>query len=150
MQGFNRSFKDKSTFHHGHSEAEIFLSAGKEKTEGMRWISRWWGMLGIGCAERGSPWIRFNLSLADHFRLNHEIELFVRTLWGLGHKNLHHCHFGGYGPIQHQSVDLGFNYKYHVEFFGNIVIEYAKRVHARNFPVDAHQLRLSLLYTFGP
>lgn len=150
IQGFNRSYKDKGAFHHGHSEAEIFLSAGKERTEGMRWISRWWGMLGIGCAERGSPWIRFNASFAQRFKKKHELEIFAHTLWGLGHKNLHPSHFGGYGPVQHQSVDLGFAYRYLIDFFGNVAIEYSKRVHVRNFPADAYQLRLSMLYTFGP
>ncbi|MBA2367618.1 MAG: hypothetical protein H0V82_01165 [Candidatus Protochlamydia sp.] len=149
IQGFNRSFKDKSSFHHGHSEVELFLSAGKECTKGMRWISRGWGMLGIGCAEKGSPWIRFNASLANQIKKNQEIEVFARTLWGLGHKDLDPSSFNGYGSIQHQSVDIGITYRYWIEFFGSISLEYAKRVHVRNFPAEAHQLRLTLLYTFG-
>ncbi len=149
IQAFDWSLKDKSSFHHGRSEAEIFLSVGKEWAQGDQWISRAWAMAALGSAARGSPWMRYDMAYAQRIKQCHEFEFFVHTLWGLGSKQLHRSHFHGYGAIDHQSIDLGCRYTYLIQFFGSASIEYAKRVYARNFPVQAHQISLSLLYTFG-
>ncbi len=149
IQAFDWSVKDISSFHHGRSEAEMFLSVGKEWAEDDQWTSRTWAVAALGSAIRGSPWIRFDVAYAKRVKLCHEFELFAHTLWGLGRKQLHRDHFHGYGSIHHQSIDVGCRYTYLIEFFGSASIEYAKRIYAHHFPVQAHQISLSLLYTFG-
>lgn len=149
IQSFSWSLKDISSFHHGRSEAELFFSVGKEWAKGEAWLSRLWAMGALGAAERGSPWLRFHIAYAARLCCHHEFEVFTRTLWGLGHKPLCRHHFHGYGPIQHQSMDIGFRYHYLIDFFGSLSIEYANRVYARNFPLATHQIQLSVLYLFG-
>ncbi|WP_068468436.1 hypothetical protein [Candidatus Protochlamydia phocaeensis] len=149
IQSFVESLKDPSSFHHGRSEAELFASIGKETAQEDKWISRWWAMGGIGIAERGSPWLRFDLSYSKRLKEKHELELFACTLWGLGHKALHRTSFHGYGSIQHQSIDLGWRYTYLIDFLGSASLAYTTRIYARNFPVHTQQIVLQLLYTFG-
>lgn len=143
------SLRDRSSFHHGRAEAELFLSIGKETPQEAVWISRWWSVLGLGIADRGSPWLRFHLSYEKRLWVQHEMRIFMHSLWGLGDKRLHLHHFHGYGPIQHQSVDVGLRYTYLLEYFGSASLEYSYRIHARNFPVYTHQVLAQLLYTFG-
>jgi hypothetical protein len=143
------SLRDVSSFHHGRAEGEVFLSIGKESPLETMWGSRWWNVLGIGLADRGSPWVRFNLTYEKRLWDQHEIRLFLYSLWGFGHKKLHLNSFHGYGPIQHQSIDVGVRYTYLLEFFGSACVEYSFRVYGRNFPVYAHRILAQFLYTFG-
>lgn len=143
------SLKDVSSFHHGRGESELFLSVGKETPLETMWGSRWWGVFGIGIADRGSPWLRFNLSYEKRLCDQHEMRFFAHSLWGLGQKRLHLHHFHGYGPIQHQSIDLGLRYTYLLKYIGSVSVEYSYRVHAFNFPVYAHRVLAQFLYPFG-
>lgn len=149
IQAFKNSVKDVSSFHHGEYEGEFFLSAGKEIFSDTQWKFRWWGVLGIGVAERGSPWMRLRLDYEKWLGDQQEMRLFVHALWGLGHQRLRLHPFHGYGPIQHQSVDIGFRYTHLLEYFGSASIEYSYRIHAQNFPAYTHRLLIQFLYTFG-
>jgi hypothetical protein len=149
IQAFRHSLKDVSSFHHGRKEGELFLSIGKETPWETMWGSRWYSMAGIGIADRGSPWLRFNLNYENRLRDQHELRLFLHSLWGLGHKNLRLDHFHGYGPIQHQAIDIGIRYTYLLEYFGSASLEYSYRIHGRNFPVFTHRVLAQILYTFG-
>ena len=148
-QAFYYSLRDVSSFHHGFSNIELFISLGKENPDESVWASRWWGMLAIGVAERGSPWFRLHLNYEKRWREKHEVKTFLSSLWGLGHKRLHPHHFHGYGSIQHQSIDLGLRYTYLLELYGSASLEYSYRIYARNFPAFTHQVLAQLLYTFG-
>lgn len=149
-QAFQRSLNDISSFHHGLYEGEAFLSMGKEFFFETGWNHRWWSVVGVGIAERGSPWIRFYVVYEKCLQQNRqELQLLLHSLWGLGHKKLHFHDFSGYGPIRHQSVDLGLRYIYLLDYFGSASLEYAYRVHAENFPAYAHYVIIKFLYTFG-
>jgi hypothetical protein len=148
-KAFWSSLKDVSSFHHGLGEAELFVSFGKERALGLDWGSRLWGLAGIGFAERGSPWLHFELKSASRWRENHAFTIFLNSLWGLGGKSLQRRHFHGYGSIHHQSIDLGLRYEYFIQFVGELSLEYSYRVHAINFPADVHRLTAEFLYTFG-
>lgn len=148
-QAFCYSLRDVSSFHHGFSDVEIFASLGKENPEESVWNSRWWSLLAVGVAERGSAWIRFHLDYEKRCYEKHEVKAFLHSLWGLGHKSLRIDHFHGYGSIQHQSIDFGFRYTYLLQFYGSMSLEYSYRIYARNFPSDTHQILAQLLYTFG-
>lgn len=149
IQAFKNSLRDVSSFHHGLYNAEFFVSLGKEMAEECLWGSRWWGMFAIGIAEQGSPWLRFRLNYDKRWCEKHELGLFLHSLWGLGGKRLHLSYFEGYGPIKHQSIDLGLRYTYVLEYDGHASLEYAYRVYANNFPAYAHHVLAQFLYPFG-
>lgn len=149
IQAFRSSVKDISSFHHGQEEGELFLSLGKEISQQFTWSSRWWSILGLGIANKGSPWIRFNLAYEKRLWDKHELKLFLHSLWGLGHKRLHISHFHGYGSIQHQSVEIGLRYTHLLDYFGSASLEYSYCFYAHHFPVYAHRLCAQLFYTFG-
>lgn len=149
MQAFYYSLRDVSSFHHGYSNAELFLSVGRENPDESLWGSRWWAVFALGVAERGSPWLRFHLDYEKRFQEKHAMQTFLHSLWGLGGQRLHLNHFHGYGPIQHQSIDLGLRYTYFLEFYGSASVEYSYRIYARNFPSYTHQVLAQILYTFG-
>lgn len=147
---FENSLKDMSSFHHARGETEVYLSVGQECSGDYAWFSRWWVVTGIGTGmERGSPWLRANAEYESRLCGPHEWGMFVRSLWGLGHRRLCPHDFHGYGPVQHQSIDVGLRYTYLIEFFGNLSAEYSYRPYARNFPAHTHRFLISLLYTFG-
>lgn len=149
IQAFQRSLKDVSSFHHGLYNGEVFCSIGKETPLERLWGARWWVVGAIGVAEQGSPWMRIDLNYEKRIKDHHELAAFLRTLWGLGHKRLRLHDFRGYGPIQHQSIDLGLRYTYVIEFYGNASIEYSFRPYAQNFPCYAHQVIAQIMYQFG-
>jgi hypothetical protein len=149
IKAFRHSLKDVSSFHHGLGEAELFLSLGKEFSIGTNWDSRWWALTGIGIAEKGSPWLRFIAAYEKRWDKVHEFAGTLCSLWGLGHHSLKLYHFRGYGPIQHQSVDLSLRYTYLIQYVGHLSVEYTYRIHGRNFPISLHSLWVHFLYTFG-
>lgn len=147
---FKHSLHDISSFHHALGEVEGYVTLGREETCELHWISRWWVLGGIGTGiERGALWLRANAEYEWRIGDPHEWGVFVHSLWGCGHRRLHPHHFDGYGPVQHQSVDVGLRYTYLIPYFGHFSAEYRYRPYARNFPAYTQQIVLSLLYTFG-
>lgn len=149
IQAFKNSLRDVSSFHHGLYNTELFVSVGQENPDESLWGSRWWGVAAFGIAEQGSPWLRLRLNFDKRWFEKHEMEIFVHTLWGLGGRKLHLHDFHGYGPIKHQSIDLGLRYTYVLDYYGNASLEYSYRVYAYNFPAYVHQVQAQILYTFG-
>lgn len=149
IQAFQSSLKDVSSFHHGLYNAEGFISIGKESSDEALWDSRWWSILALGIAEQGSPWLRFHLNYEKRWWEKNEMKIFFHSLWGFGHNKLRLSHFHGYGPIRHQSIDIGLRYTYLLEFYGSASLEYSYRIYAYNFPAYAHHVLAQLLYTFG-
>lgn len=149
IQAFRHSVHDISSFHHGKAEGELFLSFGNEFPQKSIWGSRWWGIAGIGIADQGSPWVRLDAVYEKRWCELHEIRVFAHSLWGLGGERLHRAHFQGYGPVQHESIDVGLRYTYELEFFGSASLEYTYRLYARNFPLHTNCVMAQLLCTFG-
>ncbi len=145
-----QALNDLSSFHHGKIESLIHLSVGKEFSYGQDWSSRFWGALGLGCADVGSPWIFFRLSGERKYCVNHQLGLFVDGLFGLGGNSLSkHKHFHGYGPIDHHSIDISAAYSYLFEYGSKASLGGSYRVYARNFPKKAYCISISFLYPFG-
>lgn len=150
IQTFDEASKDISSFHHSHEEAEFFVAFGSETAWiEEEWAKRWWALAGIGVGNQGSPWLHGMAGYEVRICKEHELLFQLNSLWGLGKNTIKIHDFKGYGPIQHQSIDLGLRYTYLIEFFGQTSLEYSYRIFARNFPARAHQVTLSLLYTFG-
>lgn len=149
IQAFEHSLKDLSSFHHGLYNIECFVSVGRESSDETRWGSRWWGMFGLGIAEKGSAWFRLRFDYDKRFNQKHEIGLFIEGLCGLGHKHLEIKKFEGYGAVKHQSVDAGLRYVYVLDYCGNASLEYCYRLYANNFPAYTHRVVAQFLYPFG-
>lgn len=143
------SVQDISSFHHGRVEGEFHVAVGKEFPCEEFWMTRAWAVVGVGVAEKGSPWIRANAVWERNWWDQQQVRFFMNTLWGLGKRNL--CReksFHGYGPIRHQSVEIGARYSYAV--CGAILsLEFAHRVYARNFPAHANLIMAQVFYPFS-
>lgn len=154
-QAFRHSVHDISSFHHGKFEQELHVAIGKEfpyeeYPYTAFWNSHWWAVAAIGTADVGSPWLRAEAAWEKNWCNEQQLRIFAHVLWGLGHNNIKHTEdFDGYGPIQHQSIDLGVRYSYLFEFGGTLSMEYAHRVHAHNFPANANLLLFNFLYPFS-
>ncbi len=149
-QVFTLARNDISCFYHGGIETEFDLSIGSEVICQQFWLSRIWGVAGFGVADIGSPWCRFNIVWDHNWWDIHQLSLFIHTLWGLGGEGLHlNRHFRGYGPIHHQSVDLGIEYTYQFENGAIAGINYMRRLYALNCPRCVNFCSLSLLFPFG-
>lgn len=149
-RAWREAVNDISSFHHGRNEAFLHVAFGKQNIKGSQWLSRWWGVLGIGTADRWTPWIVANATYEWNFCERHRLSLYVDSLWGCGRRKLHVNDFGGYGPIDHRSIDIGLSYCYELDYYGLISIDFAHRVYAHNYPDNANLLTISYTYPFGP
>jgi len=140
---------DVSCFYHGGLEGEFHLAAGVETSCAQFWVSRLWGMLGLGIADLGSPWIRANLEWNHNCYDLYGASLYLNTLWGLGRNNLRLKDFKGYGPIAHRSADAGIRYGHTFEFGGTLGVGIARRIYARNCPRNVNQVYICFIYPFG-
>ncbi|MBS4168890.1 hypothetical protein [Parachlamydia sp. AcF125] len=148
-QVFRQGLNDISVFHHGGFEIEPHIAWGKEVSSEEFWTSRGWGLLALGIADQGAPWIRANLHWENNHGDRHQWGMFVRSLWGLGTRRLRIHKFQGYGRVRHQSVDCGAKYQYAWDSTATAEIEFGMRVYAHNCPRTASQLTISILYPFG-
>lgn len=149
-QACTNSLRDISSFHHGRIEAELHLAIGKEQSYQEYWTNRWWGLLGIGDADQGWPWLHAELSWERNWLDQKQLRVYVESLFGFGHHDLHaNRPFRGYGNIRHRSVDIGAKYSHLLDCGVVVSGEYAFRVYARNFPVHASQVVISLYYPFA-
>lgn len=140
---------DPASFHHGLFEVEPHVAIGKEISKGEFWLKRYFALFAIGFGQ-GSPWLRADFNYAIKLCGNHEFELFIKSLFGLGGKRVRLYDFNGYGPIRHRSVDLGFKYAYYLDNLDAYLIgEYSYRVFAENYPKNASRLALTFFYPFG-
>lgn len=141
---------DISCFYHGGIEAEAHVAVGKEFDCEQFWLSHLWGVVGFGIADHGSPWVRADAAWEYNVWDRHRFRLFADSLWGLGRNNLSlRHHFHGYGPIRHQSIDIGLLYTRHFDWGAFVDLGYAYRVHAHNCPEQTNRVVVSFLYPFG-
>jgi len=135
-------------FYHGGIEGELDVAVGKEFSCEQFWVSRIWGVLGVGLADLGSAWIRANIDWEYNWWDNQEVHLFAHSLWGTGGNALNPDDFHGYGPINHQSVDLGVGYRYYFQRGIALGLDYNYRVFAQNCPRGASLVTLDFFYAF--
>lgn len=129
------SLRDVSCPYAASANFELTLSVGKEwSTDGV-WARRTYGYVNLGMANEGYPWTQQLLTYQFNWQDTHALFLYADGYAGFGgkqHINVHH--FNGWGKIQHQSIDLGFAYRYKFPLWGTLTFSYAYRVFAHNFP----------------
>lgn len=149
-RAWREALNDISSFHHGQNEAFFHAAIGKQVVFGNEWLSRWWGVFGVGIADRWTPWIVANANYEWNYCNMHRFRLFANSLWGCGNQRLKVEDFGGYARINHHSIDIGGGYTYLFNYYGSLSFNYAYRVYAHNFPNHASQFVISYNYPFGP
>lgn len=150
MPVFGKSLKDPYSFHHGKLETELFCSLGKVFEDRKRGsFSQFWAMAALGLADKGTAWQRIYLQASLFIGELQELSFFSHFLRGNGHKTFHYSHFKGYGSVAHHSLDIGFRYAYEISFWGKLILEYAYRIYASQYPHKAQSLFLQIYYPFS-
>lgn len=152
IQAFRHSLTDISSFHHGVFEGEFHVAFGQECPCDRFWDKRWWGLVGIGIGNYGSPWLHGELHWEKNWCDTATLKIFIESLWGLGkhHLNPHSLNdFNGYGPIRHRSIDLGMRYSHYFDMGLIVSVGYARRLYAYNFPSQTNLFYISLGYPIG-
>jgi hypothetical protein len=145
----HHSLRDPDLFHHAIFEGEVHAAIGKEWSHLQFWTTRFWGVAVVGAGIKGYPWLRGDIGLDKNWCDAYSVRIFVRTLWGLGHKHLHTHDFHGYGHVQHQSADIGFEYNQKIVWDSTLTIGYAYRPFAYNYPKYVNTLTLQWMLPFG-
>lgn len=149
-RAWREAVNDISSFHHGRNELFLHVALGKQNIKGATWLTRWWGIFGIGTADRWTPWIAANVNYEWNQCPPHRLRLYINSLWGCGRHQLKVKEFGGYGKIDHRSIDIGVRYSYEFDYYGLVSLDYAHRVYAHNFPDNANIWTFCYIYPFGP
>lgn len=148
-QVFKYARRSLSAFYHGGIQGEVHVAVGKEMVCQQFWTSRWYALGAVGMADLGSAWIRGDAGWQVNYWDLHRAQLFLKTLWGCGGNSINpYRMFHGYGPIQHQSIDLGCGYEYIFPYRISLAINCAYRVYARNAPKKNSTLECIFLYPF--
>lgn len=143
---FRVSRRNVALFDHGGIACEAHISIGKENSCEQFWTSRAWGVLGLGVADVGSPWLRANLVWERNWWNIHQLKVFTETIWGFGGKRLCVHTFHGYGSVNYQAVDVGIRYGYILPCNIFLAIGYAHRVYGKNCPIHVNLLKFELTY----
>lgn len=138
-----RNMRDFSSPYHAQGNVEINCSIGKQWCGTSRYAMMLWGLLGVGQANRGLPWIRPELYF-DVQLPKGSVSIYGKSYIGLGRtKNLFLSRFDrGYGDIQHRSIDLGMRYIVDAGIWGDLSLNYQYRVWAYSFPANANTFYL--------
>jgi hypothetical protein len=141
---------DPSTPYHNVFNIELNFSLGKEWNDYFDWFYRTWLLVGLGQANKGYPWIRFNYHFQGKVRDVWEWETFAIGYFGTAGKHAIDLKtFMGYYNIGHQSIDLGLGGSYLLGIWGKISLNGAYRVYAKAYPQNAITLTLSYTLPFS-
>lgn len=138
--------RDLSSFHHGRFEWEGYASIGKEYSLEERWIFRHFGLVSIGMADRGSPWLKGGYFWETNFCNCLALQVHIKELIGLGSRALRRHEFQGYGAVRHRSTEAGIRLSFQTDYDGLLSFEYTRRLYAKNFPRNVNLVQLTYVY----
>lgn len=146
----NRSLHDFNLLYHGLVEYELHLSFGREITYYDTWLSRWWGVVAIGIADRGSPWMWGKLTWEKNICEQQQFTVYIESGGGFGDHSLSlQRRFDGYGGIAYRFVDLGALYHYVTDCWGTFSLGYGYRPYGCQLPCNVQQATISWRYDFS-
>ena len=153
ISGFNvreasrRSLHDVSCPYHSDFNFELTTAAGKEWSKQEWWISRCYGLLGLGIANHGAPWLRAMAIFEANRNNRNRLMVALEGYFGFGPKRHPDVdHFDGWGKFHHQSIDCAVGYAHHLPVWGTLGLRYAYRLFANTFP--AHVNFITFYYQF--
>lgn len=144
------NMRDISSPYHGQANLEAGLSVGKEWDKGLTYLARIWGYLGIGQANRGSPWLKPELHLETKSILG-RIDFYGTSYIGLGttpYVNVNNF-YSGYSNIEHRSIDLGLKYLAKMGVWGDLHVAYQYRVWAYAYPEKVSNFYIAYRFPFS-
>ena len=154
--GFNYRYvlkgrlSDVATPYHNISNFEITGCLGKEFTKEFKWYLRTFLWGGIGQANTGYPWARFDFNVKGKAHQNFLIGAGSEGYFGLGPTTIINVNnFGSYAHIKHQSVDLYAQFGYFSPIWGTLMFKYAMRPYARTYPDNYNAFLLTYDYPFS-
>lgn len=146
----SRSLKDVSSPYHANMDFEINTSLGREWCTRRELLLRLFGFFGVGLGNRGSPWIKGQLAFQGDLLNRHQGQLFALGYFGFGSKTrVDTEHFWGWAKYRHQSIDLGASYRYLLDYWGSISLDFSYRPFARTFPKQLFALYLTYTLPFS-
>ncbi len=146
-----RSLQDVSCPYHSRLNFELGQSIGKEFDFSEVYSLNPYTFFSIGQGIKGLPWIRSITAFEFLIKQLHTIAPFVDGYFGFGktHK-VNISSFFGYGTIFHQSVDVGFYYRFDFsKIWGSFSLYYAYRAYAKNYPSGANTFILYYKFPFS-
>lgn len=148
---FHAARRNIAAFDHGGVACEGHIAIGKELSSCEQfWVSRAWGVLGLGIADIGYPWLRAKLAWEHNWWERHQFRVFADGIWGFGHHDLHiHPSFKGYGSVNYQAIEVGLRYGFRFDNDALVSLAYSFRVYGHNCPINANILQLEVCYPFG-
>lgn len=136
-------------YHYLHN-FELVSSIGKEWSSPPNWIVRSYGLLAVGIANQGSPWIKANLLIEGAIAKRHEIAAIVESYFGFGFKNqIDIDTFSGYYNVAHRSIDVGLRYAYEFDIYGTLSAKASYRVYAHAYPENLVSILLEYSFPFS-
>ncbi len=145
-----RSLKDVSTPYHSEVNIELNSAFGKEWCQQAFWTTHLWGLVGVGIANHGSPWLRALAVYEKNWNDRHRLGFFSEGFFGFGKKeHVDINHFDGWGKFHHQSVDVGVLYRYHTDTWGEVTVAYTRRVFAHVFPQNVNFITIAYNLPFS-
>ncbi len=136
-------------YHYVHN-FELVSSIGKEWAAPPYWVARTYGVLAVGIANQGSPWIKAKLLVEGAIAHQHQIAAIIDGYFGLGYKNHININtFTGYYNVAHRSVDLGLRYAYQFAVYGLLGVTASYRVYAHAYPANRASLMLEYSLPFS-
>lgn len=142
------ALRDYSLLYHGLCEWEAALSFGREISCMDHWLSRFWGVVWMGIATQGAPWVGGKIAWERQLCEVHQFELFLEGYGGLGHHALSLNTFQGYGSIRYRGADVGLGYRFLSYCLGTYFFNYSYRPYAYNMPSHLHDVRVGLEFDF--
>lgn len=131
----DRALRDVACPYASNANLEFTASVGKEWSTDGAWKMRTYGYATIGMANKGYPWTHEMAVFQYNWKNTHALFLYALGYFGFGNEqHVHVHHFDGWGNVQHQSIDLGFTYRYKFNVWGTLSLFYAYRVFAHNYP----------------
>lgn len=142
---------DPSTPYHNVFNMEVNLCVGREWNDYFDWYYRTWGLIALGQANKGYPWIRTDYHLQGKVRDKWEWDAFLIGYFGTGNKRtIDLSTFMGYYNIAHQSIDIGLGGSYLLGIWGKISASGSYRVYAKAYPQHAGIFTISYTLPFSP
>jgi hypothetical protein len=145
-----RAVRDVSSPYGSYMNYEVMVSLGKEFLSDKTWKLRGYLVGTFGLANHGSCWDRFYGALEGKFLSSQVLKAFISGYYGYGmHRTVDIEHFRGWGRIDHGSIDLGVEYRYIFDFWGELGLSYGHRVLARSYPQNEQTFTLSYKLPFS-
>ena len=142
--------RDVATPYGGAYNFDFLMSIGKEFDKNGQMEGRVFGLLDLGVATQGMPWLFVDVMGEAVFYDNNWLAVGVDGYYGFGtttEVNIRK-HYG-WASIQHNSMDIKLGYAYKFEVWGELAFQYRRRVVAVSYPEDLNFFSLSYNLSFS-